>query len=446
MNNKTKINAIIKTIKNKIRPDITVIKEVDNIVIEINNLLKKDNILAECVKGGSIAKETFLKDDYDIDLFIRYNIIYKDLDISFMTSKILDKLCKKIKTQIVKIHGSRDYYQFNITKNKKIMAFEIIPVLLIHASNYNEAQNITDLSPEHVSWVKKYTTKKPELIEEIRVAKQFCKANKVYGAESYINGFSGHILDILIIHYGSFINLMTEFSKYEYDDLKKPIIIDTEKNLPNPLIQLNKNKITPLIIIDPIQKDRNSAAALKKEKLWMFILASKEFLKNPSKNFFVITKFNIDDEIKKSLKKIKIDKKELNIIKIIIKTVEGSKDVVGTKALKAHTLIIEQLKLNDFKIYDNGWNFIYDKRHAESFIILDKKISKEILQQGPPISSTSNYNKFIEKHTYLKHKIILKNRRAYATIQRKFTDPKKLIGDISKKEFIYKRITKLSII
>ncbi|MGV8087412.1 MAG: nucleotidyltransferase domain-containing protein [Candidatus Woesearchaeota archaeon] len=445
MSNKTKIDTIIKAVKNKIRPDITVIKEVDNIVIEINNLLKKDNISAECVKGGSIAKETFLKDDYDIDLFIRYNITYRDSDISFMTSKILDKLCKKIKTQIVKIHGSRDYYQFNIIKNKKILAFEVIPVLLIHASNYSDAQNITDLSPEHVTWVKKYTTKKPELIEDIRVAKQFCKANKVYGAESYINGFSGHILDILIIHHGSFINLINTFSKYEYDDLKKPIIIDTEKNLPNPLIQLNKNKITPLIIIDPIQKDRNSAAALNKEKLWMFILASKEFIKNPSKDFFVIHKFNIDDEIKKALKKIKIDKKELNIIKLIMKTVDGSKDVVGTKALKAHTLILEQLELNDFKIYYNGWNFIYDKKYAESFIIIDKKISEEISQQGPPINSTINYNKFIEKHKDLKHKITLKNNRAYATIPRKFTDPKKLIEEITKQDFISKRIEKLSI-
>ena len=443
MDNNTKFEGIIAAVKKKIRPDLKVIKDVDNIVKEINDLLKKNKIIAECVKGGSIAKETFLKDDYDIDLFVRYNISYQNQDISVITQKILETLCKKLKTKIIRIHGSRDYYQFNIIKNKKILAFEIIPVILIHANNYQQAQNITDLSPEHVTWVKKYTSKKPELIEDIRVAKQFCKANKVYGAESYINGFSGHILDILIIHYGSFKNLLTVFSKYEYEDLKKPIIIDTEKNLASPLTQLNKNKITPLIIIDPIQKDRNSAAALSKDRLWMFIIAAKEFLKNPNSKFFEIQKPDIDTQIKDALKKIRINKKELNIIKIKIKTLDGSKDVVGTKVLKAHTTIIEQLKLNDFKVLDSGWNFNYDKKYAEAFLIIDKNITKEIMQEGPPINSVLNYNKFVEKHKELKHKIILKNNRAYSITPRKFIDPKLFIIDISKKEFITRRVNKI---
>jgi tRNA nucleotidyltransferase (CCA-adding enzyme) len=445
MDNSNKINKILSTIKNKIRPDIRVIKDVDNIVAQINNLLKSKNIVAQCVKGGSIAKETFLKDDYDIDLFIRYNVEYKNKDISNITQNILELLCKQIKTKITRIHGSRDYYQFDLIKNKKILAFEIIPVMLIHSSNYIEAENITDLSPEHVTWVQKYTAKKPELIEDIRVAKRFCKANNVYGAESYINGFSGHILDILIIHYGSFVNLLKVFSKYEYNDLNKPIIIDTEKNLINPLKELNTNRITTLIIVDPIQKNRNSAAALSKEKLWMFITATKEFLKKPDIKFFEIKKFNINMEIKNSIKKNKISTKDTNIIKLEMKTVEGSKDVIGTKALKAFTNIITQLELNDFKVIDNNWNFNYNTKSANAFIILNKEISKEIIQEGPPIQSTNNYNTFVQKHNELRHKTFIKNNRIYAIIPRKFTNPKLFILDLSKKDFIIKRINKLII-
>jgi len=438
------INRILADVKKKIRPDIKVIVDADNIVKKINEILKKEKISAECVKGGSIAKETFLKNDYDIDLFIRYNLEYKNKDISNITEKILKELCEKLKVIFYRIHGSRDYFQFNLKKGKKILAFEIIPVLLIYTQNYKDAENITDLSPEHVIWVKKYTSKNPILLDEIRLAKQFCKANKVYGAESYINGFSGHILDILIIHYGSFINLINAFSKYTPDELNKPIIIDTEKNLKNPLKDLNRSKITPLIIIDPIQKERNSAAALNKEKLLMFIDAAKAFLEKPDKNFFEVKEFDIEKEIQNFLKEIKknynLNEKDVNIVKIDIDTVDGSKDVVGTKVLKTYEAIIEHLRLNDFKVLKSDWKFRYDEKRAEAYIIVDRKISEELMQEGPPTKTTPDYKKFVDKHVALGHEILFKDGRVYAMVPRKFLDAKSFINDLEKKDFISRRI------
>ncbi len=441
---KTQINKILINVRKRIKPDIKVVKDADVIVKEINVLLKKEHISAECVKGGSIAKDTFLKNDYDIDLFVRFNQQYKNQDISSITEKILNKLCNKLKVALHRIHGSRDYFQFDLKKSKTVLAFEIIPVMLVHTHNYMDAQNITDLSPEHVVWVKKYTSKKPELVDDIRLAKQFCKANKVYGAESYINGFSGHILDILIIHYGSFINLINTFSKYSEKDLKKPIIIDTEKNLSNPLKQLNQSKITPLIIIDPIQKERNSAAALNKEKLLMFINAVKRFLEKPDKKFFEVKYFEIETEIKNSLKEIKenynLSEKDVNIVKIDVDTLEGSKDVVGTKVLKAYEDILEHLRLNDFKILGKDWKFNYDEKKAEAYIIVDRKISRELMQEGPPTNATVNYKKFRDKHVAAGHEILFKDGRIYAMVPRKFLDPKSFIIDFAKKDFVSRRV------
>jgi len=445
----TKINKILEEVKKKIRPDIKVVRDADNIVEKINTSLKKNKISAECVKGGSIAKETFLKNDYDIDLFIRYNPEYKNKDISSITEKILKNICEKLQTPIFRIHGSRDYFQFSLKKGKKILAFEIIPVILVHAQNYKDAENITDLSPEHVTWVKKYTSKNPKLLDEIRLAKQFCKANKIYGAESYINGFSGHILDILIIHYESFTNLINTFSKYTVDDLNKPIIIDTEKNLVNPLKELNKSKITPLIIIDPIQKERNSAAALNKERLLMFINAAKKFLEKPDKKFFEIKEFDIEEEILNSLKEIQknynMNTKDVNIVKIDIDTLEGSKDVVGTKVLKTYETILEQLQLNDFKILKSDWKFKYDEKRAEAYILLDRKITRELMQEGPPTKTTLDYKKFVDKHVSAGHEILFKDGRVYAMVPRKFLDPKYFINDLEKKDFISRRIKGLFI-
>ena len=193
------MEELLERVKKDIKPDTKVLKQVDDTVKKINLLLKKKNINAECVKGGSVAKGTFLRGDFDVDLFVRFDYAYKDQDIS----KILKYALRPLKPETV--HGSRDY--FHVKNN---LLFEIVPVLMI--TDYKKAVNVTDMSPLHVDYVLKHINKNPELADEIRLAKQFCKANKVYGAESYINGFSGHVLDILIIYYSSFEKLLMQAS------------------------------------------------------------------------------------------------------------------------------------------------------------------------------------------------------------------------------------------
>lgn len=440
-----KIRDIMQSVIKDIRPDITVIKDVDEVVAKINTLLKRENIAAECVKGGSIAKDTFLKDDYDIDLFIRYNPSYRNKDISSISERILKELCAGLKARIERIHGSRDYFQFNIQKKRDILSFEVIPVILVHSQNYQDADNITDLSPEHVTWVKRYTDKKQGLTDEIRLAKQFCKANKVYGAESYINGFSGHILDILVIHYGSFYGLIRAFSRFDERSIDRHIMIDTEKNLKDPIRQLNKSKITPLIIVDPIQKDRNSAAALSRERLIMFIDAAKRFLEKPDRRFFEIRTFDMAKEIDDSIKMLGLKKNSFKAIHIEMDATEGSKDVVGTKALKAYESIVSHTKMYGFKILKSDWNFLAEERRAEAYMLIDEGISKEVLQEGPPIDAHENYKKFLDKHKMLKHKVLHKGQRVYALIPRKFIEPKAFVEDLSKKEFIKSRVKSIFI-
>ena len=64
-------------------------------------------------------------------------------------------------------------------------------------------------------------------------------------------------------------------------------IIDIEKHYKTEsqiLKHLNKSKqISPLIIVDPVQKQRNAAAALSKNSLIKFQTAAKKFLNNPNK-------------------------------------------------------------------------------------------------------------------------------------------------------------------
>ncbi|MBD3259237.1 hypothetical protein GF371_01240, partial [Candidatus Woesearchaeota archaeon] len=253
------------------------------IVIDlIRRELKKHEIKADVVLGGSAAKNTYLK-DYDLDIFVRF---HKNPD-----SDLLEVVLKNAFKKVERLHGSRDYFRIYY----KGIEYEIVPVLkIIRAS---QAENVTDVSMLHVEWVKKHL-KNPE---EVKLAKLFCKAQDVYGAESYINGFSGYILEILIVKYGSFMKLMEAVSRW-----KPGIIIDVANHYKNRQAVMRKLNIaklqSPIIVIDPTQKDRNAAASVTLETFCTFIFAARQFLENPSKKWFVKRKFSIKEIMKESKK------------------------------------------------------------------------------------------------------------------------------------------------
>jgi len=205
------MKEIYLNVLERIRPD----KEYENNILKkTNELIKKiDESIkhAKAVLGGSGAKGTWLK-AFDADIFVKFNYNkYKD-----KSDKISDILAKALKKypKIIRLHGSRDYFQIKQGK----FTFEIIPILDI--TRADQAKNITDVSPLHSKFVLSYK----KLGDEIRLTKQFCKVCGVYGAESYIRGFSGYICEILTINYGSFLNLIKNAAKW-----KDNVLIDVKK-------------------------------------------------------------------------------------------------------------------------------------------------------------------------------------------------------------------------
>src|SRR3989344_622511 len=183
---------------NKISPSK---KEREIVNKTINDFLKKIKPrLRECSLfiGGSMGKDSWLSGDHDVDIFVKFPKSYYKKDIS----KILQERLKKIKYNIV--HGSRDYLQ---VKNGSYL-FEIIPVMDI--KKHEDALNITDVSPLHVTWVKK-NNKNPD---EVRLTKAFLKANNLYGAESYKKAFSGYVVELLTIYYNEFNEFISLCNKY----------------------------------------------------------------------------------------------------------------------------------------------------------------------------------------------------------------------------------------
>jgi len=178
-------------------------QEVKQIIKEISKKIKiKDT---KVTLGGSSAKGTWLRNNHDIDLYIKFNPQkYEGINIA-------DVLKDAIQNATV-LHGSRDYLQLR----KGNYTIELIPIMEI--KKVEHAQNITDISPFHAKWVNKNKKYKKDIL----LAKAFAKANGFYGAESFIKGFSGYSIEVLTIHYKGFKNLLKNVAQW-----KSSTIIDT---------------------------------------------------------------------------------------------------------------------------------------------------------------------------------------------------------------------------
>jgi len=414
------IHSLLEEAKDLLRPDLQELASLTEFIHQLEELIKKTGIEADCITGGSVGKGTYIKGDFDVDIFVRFDKKYASEDLSMLLAKILQPLKPEL------IHGSRDYFQI-----RKKLLFEIIPVLKVN--RYTDAKNVTDMSPLHVTWVRNNIAKKPALADEIRLAKQFCKSKGIYGAESYIQGFSGHVLDILVTHYGSFPNLLAQAKQW-----KEKKIIDIELHLDNPERELNPAKrISPLILVDPLQPLRNAAAAVSEEKYERFKEEAARFLENPSLDDFALHPLT-QNRIKEIFSQWKKKEDILGIQIMCIPKVEKL-DVAGVKIKKVFEFLKKRIE-QQFTILDSGWEFKI-KESPIYFVIKNEEISEFEERQGPPISNKKFYQAFLAKHP--NEQVYVKGKHINVLIKRKHRTLEPYVNELLLSTEVTERIEKI---
>jgi len=410
------LKSVIKTNTYSRQEKVALRKKIDVVLKSIDAECKKRGISAKSVLGGSAAKGTMIRGDFDCDVFVRFDPSYD----SQMISDIIEPVLKIFKG-VSRLHGSRDYFQFI----KDDIVFEIVPVL---KSTPEDALNVTDISPLHVDWVKKKISG-TDLSNQIILMKLFCRSQGVYGAESYIKGFSGHVIDILTIHYGGFEKLLKASLRWK----EKPVI-DTQKHYSNKLeamMTLNSSKTqSAIIVIDPIQRARNASAVLSLEKLELFKKSAKAYLNSPDKSFFVKKEITVEDIRKK--------RKRGRLIILEAQPKKGKQDIIGSKLLKSFVYIKDNIIRSGFRLYEADWS--WGKEAYFWFMVKDEILSKTRTHKGPPLKMTERVKAFKSKHK----STIERGRCIYAEVKRSFCKIDGLIDSLVKDVYVKEKTKKIS--
>ncbi|MBI3036375.1 CCA tRNA nucleotidyltransferase [Candidatus Woesearchaeota archaeon] len=389
-------------------------------VKKLDKALKAVKVRAKSVVGGSGAKGTWLKGMHDIDVFVCFD--YKKYkEKSSELSEFVAAAMKETFGKHERLHGSRDYFRVHFSGYN----FEIVPILKI--TKASQAKNITDASLLHSAWIRRNISKKAELADDVRLTKAFCKAQRVYGAESHIRGFSGYACEVLTLYYGSFLKLITTAASQWKKCVAggKKIVVDAEKHYKgrDPLRELNEAKVqSELVVIDPVQKDRNATAALSNETLQRFIEAAGEFLKKPGSEFFERQEITIED--------IKQKARGKKLVVVEAAPNKGKEDVVGAKLLKAHEHLLKELLENGFTVKEAGWELDKSKKREAMFWYISERSEPEAeVRYGPPLANKVHADNFRKEHAGKSgRKLFEKNGRLYAKIERAYRQPQQLIS------------------
>ncbi len=312
--------------------------------------------------GGSLAKNTLIKKEkQDVDIFVVFDFGEDILK--------LEKVLKMVKLpgELRKVHGSRDYFQIDCGD----VVLEVIPV--VKNNDPELAENVTDVSLGHVKFVVGELKKNPKLADEIRLAKAFCFANRVYGAEGYVRGFSGYALEVFVIYYGSFIKFFKGIGKRRVVDPLKCF-----RNEREVLSEINASKLqSPIVLVDPTYKYRNVTAGLGVESFERFLKVAKEFLKSPSLDFFELKEVDVD-EMKNFARK-----KKARFVEVELRTDRQEGDIAGTKMKKLLDFFARELERNGQKVLRKEFDYSGLGQRAVGYIIVLEKLEVEV--RGPSV-------------------------------------------------------------
>lgn len=194
---------------------------------------------AEPIVGGSYAKDTWLPGSRDIDIFARFDA-KTESELEAHMSALFEAF-----PEAESIRGSRTYLRFAIEN----VTVEIIPIRPLGPD-----ANTMDHSPDHIMYVRDHLSN----THDVRELKALLKANRIYGAESHVRGFSGYVCELLIIAHDSLGSLARAATEW-----KSPVRVSFHDD--------PKAFEDVLIIEDPTAPERNAAAAVDAPSLERFI-------------------------------------------------------------------------------------------------------------------------------------------------------------------------------
>ena len=379
---------------------------------KVKEAANEKGVEAEIRVEGSVAKDTWLREEPEIDIFMRVP--------TTMPREAFGTVCLEIARNATE--GFKQIERFAEHPYLEAIVDDVrVNIVPCYRVKQGEWISATDRTPFHTDYVK------PLLDEgkagEVRLLKRFMKGVGVYGAEIKVGGFSGYLCELLVLNYGSFLEVLRAVG-----DWKERTIIDYEGHYEGKG-ETKKIFEEPFVMVDSVDKGRNVAAAVRKERLDDFIAASRTFLRTPNKNFFYPREVEALDS-----KEVvnEINARGSAIVFIKFGGVTAVPDVLWGQLYKSQRSLRKLIQQHDFMVLrDDVWS---DEKNLNIFIfeVKNRFLPNMKRHLGPPLRKKQECEKFLRKHVRADSTVSgprVEARRWVVEVKRKYTDVVKLLNE-----------------
>lgn len=306
--------------------------------------------------GGSVAKGTWLVGKSDIDVFVKFDkntptkdFVKKSLEIGFEALKEYDPYTKYAQ------------HPYVVAKTRGV----VLNVVPCYSVSLGEWQSAADRSPHHTIHIKSVLSR--EMKNEVRILKKFLMLRDLYGSQTEIQGFSGYVSEVLVSKYGSFENVIEKMSRVRKYEV-----------LGNGVASLD----TLITISDPIDSNRNLAAAISARSMGRFVLECKRFRNTPSITTFYPTTSRVDDYYDR-------------VVCVVFSYQDKDLDILWAQSKSAAATIGQVLDRSGFTVVRKC--VTVDGRNVQlSFLLTSLIIPDVFVKKGPSVLRQSSTHRFIQ--------------------------------------------------
>jgi len=360
--------------------------------------------------AGSFIRDTWMKDKKEFDVFMLFPESTPRQELEALGLEYGIKIVKRLKGSYKIAYAEHPYVR------ARVLGFDIDLVPCYKLKSAEKIKSAVDRTPFHNQWL--LENLKPELRGDVRLLKQFAKANRLYGSDLVVQGFSGYLCELLIINYRGFKNWIRAASGWE----PGRVVIDPGKHYPDIQKALKLFPKHPLIVIDPVDPKRNVAAVLSCRNFIRTVSLAKAFLEKPSLRFFFRPKPRIRQE---KLKRLVLERKS-QLLFISFKKPDIVPDVLVPQLRRAARRLVDILKEYEFQVL--GWQVWFDQ---DIGILLELETwelpaVRKII--GPPIFILDRSQEFLKKYRPL-GRIEVEGENWIAEIKRRFREAEKKLED-----------------
>ncbi len=379
---------VLHDVLRKIKPDSEQRRKIEGLSRKTLSLTAKfaKKYKAKAILAGSVTRGTWLPDKMEFDVFVLFPESMKEKRMEELGLKIGRMVVSKLGGQPSVEYAEHPYVCGNISG----IDIDIVPAFEVKSAE--KIKSAVDRTPFHVKYIEKNLPLK--LSDQVRLLKKFLKARDLYGADAKTEGFSGYVCELLVIFYKDFMNVLKSSAKWKPGD-----VMDLEKSYGKNEFQDLRKKFwnQVLVVIDPTDKNRNTAAAVTAKSFFLFKKYAREFLKKPSEEFFFRPK--VDPITEKELVETQMRRRtELIVVKFIPpKTVP---DIAWQQLRKFGERLQNILEETKYEFRVLGRDVFTDEKFIAT-VLLEMEVSKLPSVQkrtGPSVFDENDAKNFLDKY------------------------------------------------